>query len=82
MDQQKTSSVTEYMSKTHSDSYIALHRLMYASQGVAVHRKGNVRRFNGFEFDKDSKLYANKLAAIKLVHLYQIYIIISLYRRR
>ena len=59
------STVTEYMGKTHSDSYVSLHRLLYNSQGVGLQRKGNVRKFNGFDFDKDSKLYSNKLAAIK-----------------
>ena len=53
------------MSKTSSESYIAMHRLMYNVQGVSIHRKGNVRKFNGFNFDKDSKLYSSKLAAIK-----------------
>ncbi|XP_063681932.1 protein DEK-like [Bolinopsis microptera] len=53
------------MSKTHSDSYISMHRLMYNSQGVSLQRKGNVRRFNGFNFDEDSKLYSSKLTSIK-----------------
>ena len=66
--------VTEYMSKTHSDSYIPMHRLMYSSQGVSLQRKGNVRRFNGFNFEEDSKLYSSKLTSIKLVFVIYLWI--------
>lgn len=56
------------MAKTTSDNYSTLHRLLFGVVGVALHRKKNIRRFNGYDFDKDSKQYEAKLAAMRFAH--------------
>ena len=58
-------SVTEYMDKTVAEQYVILHRILYNVVGTQPMRKRNIRRFNGFNFEKDSKEYDSKLASIK-----------------
>lgn len=48
-----------------SDELKALHRLLFNRVGKTTMIKKNLRKFNGFDFDKESDLFEKKKNAIQ-----------------
>ncbi|XP_018333607.1 protein DEK isoform X2 [Agrilus planipennis] len=60
------------ISRFKNDDLKVLHRLLYKCQGKTTKTKANIKRFNGFDFEKDSEEYKKKLTWIQKFDLKQL----------
>ncbi|CAH1966803.1 unnamed protein product [Acanthoscelides obtectus] len=61
-------SITRYK----NDDLKTLHRLLFKVNGKTTLVKKNIRKFNGFDFDKDSDEYQKKIASVQKLDLKQL----------
>lgn len=60
------------ISRFKNDDMKLLHRILFKSQGKSTMIKKNIKKFNGFDFKKDSEEYTKKVASMSKCDLKQL----------
>ncbi|GLV36382.1 Dek [Carabus blaptoides fortunei] len=60
------------ISRFKTDDLKLLHRVLFKTPGKTIQIKKNIRKFNGFDFKKDSDAYAKKLSGIQKMEMKQL----------
>ena len=60
------------ISRFKNDDLKLLHKLLFKSLGKTTMIKKNIKKFNGFDFDRDSEEYSEKVAAAQKFEVKQL----------
>lgn len=63
------------ISRFKTDDLKILHRLLFKNLGKTTLVKKNIKKFNGFDFKKDSEAYSKKVASVGKMELKQLKIV-------